>query len=285
MYLAFLVKLPLFQVYNSSRCCQIYFLGHKVWTHCFFVCNSSKNFAHYWFFKWTRFAWNSLFSSLTSAKYLLRYFSKTFWRITLHKKCPYSELFWSAFFAHFSAFGRNTEKYSVSLRIQFECGKNVDPNNSEYGHFLRSVIYKKKCHYMIAVTTSTSGRAACGLYTSGWLSCKCYRKISFDLFQTGTAFTSTTGSIFCKFCKYWISARGFKSSQSPFSNFLTLSSFLVRTKFLIFPLDKRCKLIFFVVKNGGCFKGLSTTIPIFKSILFNNSFWQSCLLNADILVC
>ena len=175
---------------------------------------------------------------------------------------------------------------SVSLRIQFECGKNVDPNNSEYGHFLRSVIYKKKCHYMIAVTTSTSGTAACGLYCSGWLSCKCYRKISFDIFQTSTtAFTSTTGSIFCKFCKYWISVRGFKSSQSPFSIFLTLSSFLGRAKFLIFPLDKRCKLIFFVVKNGVYFKGLSTTIPIFKSILFNNSFSQSCLLNADILVC
>ena len=38
----------------------------------------------------------------------------------LRKKCPYSELFWSA---HFSAFGLNTERYGVSLHIQSECGK------------------------------------------------------------------------------------------------------------------------------------------------------------------
>ena len=28
----------------------------------------------------------------------------------LRKKCPYFELFWSAFFPHFPAFGLNTEK-------------------------------------------------------------------------------------------------------------------------------------------------------------------------------
>ena len=49
---------------------------------------------------------------------------------TLRKKSPYWELFWSAFFPHFSAFGLNTGK----------CGKNADQNNSEYGHFLRSCI-------------------------------------------------------------------------------------------------------------------------------------------------
>ena len=42
---------------------------------------------------------------------------------TLRKKFPYSELFWSAFFPHFPAFGLNTETYEVSLRIQSECGK------------------------------------------------------------------------------------------------------------------------------------------------------------------
>ena len=29
--------------------------------------------------------------------------------------------------------------YGVSLRIQSECGKNADQNNSGYGYFLRSV--------------------------------------------------------------------------------------------------------------------------------------------------
>ena len=42
---------------------------------------------------------------------------------SLHKKCPYSELFWSAFFPHFPSFGLNTKRYGVSLRIQSEYGK------------------------------------------------------------------------------------------------------------------------------------------------------------------
>ena len=33
--------------------------------------------------------------------------------LKLHKKCPDSELFWSAFFSHFPAFGLNTERYGV----------------------------------------------------------------------------------------------------------------------------------------------------------------------------
>ena len=49
--------------------------------------------------------------------------------LTLRKKCAYSELFWSAFFPYFPAFGLNTGK----------CGKNAAQNNFEYGHFLGSV--------------------------------------------------------------------------------------------------------------------------------------------------
>ena len=44
-------------------------------------------------------------------------------KIARRKKCPYSELFWFAFFPHFPAFGLNTERYGVFLRIQFECRK------------------------------------------------------------------------------------------------------------------------------------------------------------------
>ena len=40
---------------------------------------------------------------------------------------------------HFLAFGLNTERYGVSLHIRSECGENADKNNSEYGHFSRSV--------------------------------------------------------------------------------------------------------------------------------------------------
>ena len=42
---------------------------------------------------------------------------------SLRRKSPYSELFWSVFFPHFPAFGLNTERYEISLRIQSECGK------------------------------------------------------------------------------------------------------------------------------------------------------------------
>ena len=34
---------------------------------------------------------------------------------SLRKKYPYSELFWSAFFPHFPAFGLNTEKMRTRL--------------------------------------------------------------------------------------------------------------------------------------------------------------------------
>ena len=50
----------------------------------------------------------------------------------LRKKCPYSELFWSAVFPHFLAFRLNTLSVVSSMR------ENADQNNSKYGHFLRS---------------------------------------------------------------------------------------------------------------------------------------------------
>ena len=80
----------------------------------------------------------------------------------VHKKCPYSELFWSAFFPHFPAFGPNTERYTLYLSVfrrnagkcrknadqnnyvfspnAGKCVKNADQNNSEYGHFLHCVL-------------------------------------------------------------------------------------------------------------------------------------------------
>ena len=39
---------------------------------------------------------------------------------------------------YFPAFGLNTERYFVSLRIQFECGKILTRKNSVFGHFSRS---------------------------------------------------------------------------------------------------------------------------------------------------
>ena len=50
------------------------------------------------------------------------------------KKCPYSELFWSAFSRLRTEYGeiRSMSPYSVRMR------ENADQNSSEYGHFLRS---------------------------------------------------------------------------------------------------------------------------------------------------
>ena len=60
----------------------------------------------------------------------------------LRIKCPYLELFWSAFFPHFLAFELNMERFVLEIRIQEpnarKCAKNADQNNSEYGHYLCS---------------------------------------------------------------------------------------------------------------------------------------------------
>ena len=57
--------------------------------------------------------------------------SPFFVNLTLLKKCPYSELFWSEIFPHFPAFGLNTERYGVSHRYHiYHTDKNV-PNQWE----------------------------------------------------------------------------------------------------------------------------------------------------------
>ena len=61
--------------------------------------------------------------------------------ISLRKKCPYSELFWS----YFPAFGLNTERYRVSLRIQSECGKirtRITPNTDTF-----HAVYPETIHF------------------------------------------------------------------------------------------------------------------------------------------
>ena len=53
---------------------------------------------------------------------------------TLRKKCPYSELFWFAYSRIWTEYGEILRISPYSNRMR----KNVDQNNSEYGHFLRS---------------------------------------------------------------------------------------------------------------------------------------------------
>ena len=51
--------------------------------------------------------------------YLMNCLNYIFCMFALRENCPHSGLLWSPF----PAFGLNTERYSVSLRIQSECGK------------------------------------------------------------------------------------------------------------------------------------------------------------------
>ena len=55
-------------------------------------------------------------------------------RTSLRKKCPYSELCWSAFSRIPAEYGKimSISPYLVQIR------ENADQNNSEYGHFSRS---------------------------------------------------------------------------------------------------------------------------------------------------
>ena len=48
----------------------------------------------------------------------------------LRKKCPYSELFWSAFYPNFPAFGLNTERYNCEhLPIDYFKNRSSRPSS------------------------------------------------------------------------------------------------------------------------------------------------------------
>ena len=58
-----------------------------------------------------------------------------YWYLALREKCPYLELFWSAFSCVRTEYGEILciSPYSVQML------ENTDQNNSEYGHFLHQV--------------------------------------------------------------------------------------------------------------------------------------------------
>ena len=85
-----------------------------------------------------RFGWRGVIGIILFWPYVLLK-SKSKGRHSLREKWPYSELFWSAF----STFGLNTERYFVSLRIQFEYGKvrtRVTPNTDTFYVVIISVL-------------------------------------------------------------------------------------------------------------------------------------------------
>ena len=79
------------------------------------------------------------FISRSNFTLIFRYF-------TLRKKCPYSELFWPAFFCILTKYGEILSPYSVRMR------ENADQNNSEYGHFSRGDTLPNRCKFEIQLS-------------------------------------------------------------------------------------------------------------------------------------
>ena len=72
-------------------------------------------------------------------KLLFSHFQITNLKLILREKCSNSELFWSAF-SHIRTELREMLRISPhSVRMR----ENADENNTEYGHFSRSVINEK----------------------------------------------------------------------------------------------------------------------------------------------
>ena len=72
------------------------------------------------FFHWTGAGINSLNESCKTSLML-------FFELTLRKKSPYSELFWSAFFPYFPAFGLNNSEYGLFLRSVMQANNGCSP--------------------------------------------------------------------------------------------------------------------------------------------------------------
>ena len=69
-------------------------------------------------------------------------------RFTPRKKCPCSELFWSAFFPHSDRIRRDTRYLPIFILNARKCGKNCDQNNSKYEPFLRSkMLHQSSAYY------------------------------------------------------------------------------------------------------------------------------------------
>ena len=67
------------------------------------------------------------------------------YNFTLRENCPYLGFFWSAF-------SRIRTEYGEILRISsysFRMRENTDQKNSEYEHFLRSVMVIESCNFLV----------------------------------------------------------------------------------------------------------------------------------------
>ena len=77
-------------------------------------------------------SWVKYYETIKFLKFYCRFHD-----LTLRKKCPYAELFWSVFSRIRTEYGEILRISPYSVRMQ----ENTDQNNSKYWHFLRSVIF------------------------------------------------------------------------------------------------------------------------------------------------
>ena len=59
---------------------------------------------------------------------------------------------------YFPVFGLNTKRFSISLRIQFECGKIRTSNNSVFGHFSRKWLLSELVLILILFFSRSVGK-------------------------------------------------------------------------------------------------------------------------------
>ena len=124
--------------------------------------------------------------------------------LSLRKKNPYSELFWSAFFPHFPAFGLNTSISPYSVRMQKNAVKmltGITPNTESFYAGFHVAIFS--CYTLVTLHFSRITAFSCWFF----FSCFTFFKLYFfhvKLFHIALfLFTHFKPHSSCTFQKHW----------------------------------------------------------------------------------
>ena len=122
-----------------------------------------------------QFIFITLEINITKATRSIAQWINDFHFFALRKKCPYSELFWSAF-------SRIRTEHGVSLRIQSECGKirtRITPNTETFHAVLIIIFF---CTYYFFVHMNFHTYYCCLLYFDSFTILVSVIKLLFLLF-------------------------------------------------------------------------------------------------------